>query len=75
MKYNTGDKVKIINYGHMIHVFAKPVDMIPEIIGKMGIIQDATGDVQGYSIVGIPEKHAWYNADQLELVNANPNSL
>lgn len=67
-KFNVGDKVRIINYGHMAVWQGKDFDMTPEIIGKEGIICIANGGYQGYAINGIPEKHAWYNEDQLELI-------
>lgn len=50
------------------HVLWK--DMSPEIIGKTGIISEVK-KIQGqyeYCIEGIPEKHAWYYEDQLEMV-------
>ncbi len=45
-------------------------DPMSQLIGKEGIIEernDRTERLQ-YSIRGIPGKHAWYNGDQLELI-------
>jgi hypothetical protein len=77
--YVVGDKVKVVNYGHRIWenrggdkiVF----DIAPQIVGKIGIINkvESTQGIHGYSIDGIKGKVAWYNDDQLEMVQANPN--
>ncbi len=76
-KFNIGDKVKVVNYGHIIISCEKGirtnVDITKNIVGKIGIIQTINGGQ--YSIFGIPEKVAWYNEDQLELVSANINTL
>lgn len=77
MKYNIGDKVRIINYGHMIHIGTGvpgrepgPCDIRPELIGLEGVVEKGilTQGVPGYSIDGIG---AWYHEDQLELVMKN----
>lgn len=85
MKYNTGDRVRIVNYGHkisvhpeMLHYMPKcpvigkdqsggyVIDIDPRLIGREGIIEkEFMGE---YSIKGIG---AWYNPDQLELIQAN----
>ena len=47
------------------------VDNSAFLVGKEGIISEVT-NTQGlwkYSIKGIPEKAAWYNEDQLQLIN------
>ena len=47
------------------------LDTMPEIVGKKGVI-DNISNIQGddkYSIKGIMGKTAWYNENQLELVD------
>lgn len=86
-KYKIGDKVRIVNYGHLIYESSKNenplkfktisddgniriMDMLPEIVGKEGVIVDIS-ETQGevsYAIDGIVGKHAWYNEDQIELI-------
>jgi hypothetical protein len=80
MKYGIGDRVRVVNFGANIwrnHGDGKfeIIDIRPEVVGKEGIICKAelTQDVPTYAIEGIPEKHAWYSEDQLEMVNPNPN--
>ena len=46
-------------------------DSSPELVGKIGIIADVSDGE--YAINGIPGKYAWYNEEQLEMVNPNPN--
>jgi len=45
-------------------------DSLPEIVGKEGVISKTTITQERpyYAIEGISEKHAWYNEDQLELI-------
>ena len=94
-KFNIGDKVKIINYGHLMcehvddHVKIKGcpvyktegkyvfVDMEPHLKGRRGLISGITktqGD-WGYKIVFKHDSLAWLDEEQLELINANPNTL
>lgn len=51
------------------------VDFLHKIIGQEGIINGwtKTQDIVQYSIEGIPRKCAWYDEEQLEIVNKNPN--
>ena len=45
-------------------------DINPKIVGKEGVVEKAT-NTQGkfqYAVNGIPEKHAWYDEKQLELI-------
>lgn len=76
MRLKSGDKVRIINYGH--HIFDidengefRVIDLVPEIVGKIGVIDRATETQTSgqYSIIGIPGKTAWYDDKQLELIN------
>lgn len=52
------------------------LDMSPHLVGQEGIIQKVTitqGQPQ-YAIDGIPQKHAWYDEQQLEMISENPNT-
>lgn len=88
MTFVIGDKVKVVNYGHLIWAHKDSVmnlsfpvvkvggnitwmDMNISIVGKEGIVSKVSGS--GYALEGIPEKHAWYYEDQLEMVSPNPN--
>lgn len=79
MKFNIGDKVEIINYGHIIwHMQDDKLvahDMSPELIGQQGIITDAhqTQGKDTYALQG-PNKAAWYDNGQLKLIQTNPNT-
>lgn len=56
-------------------------DMLPDIVGKLGIVKGCYADLYGhqlmggpkeadyktYSVDGIPSKSAWYDENQLEL--------
>jgi hypothetical protein len=74
MTYNIGDKVRIVNYGHVIYKWAgngrmEAIDISPNLIGKEGVIdRQCDSNDDSYSIQGIG---AWYHSDQLELVEAN----
>jgi hypothetical protein len=93
-KFNIGDKVKVIKYGHPAWsnvpnvlypiIFEeddgwKRIDMMPELVGEVGIVSIVESHLQNnnyeYALKGISRKHAWYNEEQLELINANPNTL
>ncbi len=68
-KFKIGDKVKVVEYGHIIFSCfdgtTKAIDINPKVIGKKGIVTEI---LQGtYALDGIPEKIAWYKDDQLEL--------
>lgn len=74
-----GDKVKIVGYGSIgvDEVEGQMVvrDWQPQIVGKVGIVCEVN-TIQAsfqYAIKGIEGKIAWYNEDQLEMVNKNPN--
>jgi hypothetical protein len=47
------------------------VDYQPELVGKIGLIREASGGQ--YALSGIKGKEAWYDAGQLEMINRNPN--
>jgi hypothetical protein len=72
-KLKVGDKVRVINYGSLLWENDKygnltTFDMSPELIGKEGVVSKVTKTqgVTEYAVDGIPEKHAWYDRDQLE---------
>ena len=88
-KFGIGDKVRIVGYGSCMMMHKESlkdnpsswpvvaikgniayIDTMPQLVGKVGLISKVDG---GYAIEGIREKHAWYNADQLEMVAQNPN--
>ena len=94
-KYKIGDKVRVVKYGHLMHMSKREYEVIfpdgfpdnifmedqvsvvvdwrPEVIGKEGVVQIVSDGPNGiqYSLDGIPEKSAWYNHNQLELVKKN----
>lgn len=80
-KFDIGDKVKVVGYGSLMwtnHGDGKVTykDMRPEMVGQTGIVSIAK-ECQGmwnYALVKIEGKSAWYNEDQLEMVNRNPNN-
>jgi len=74
MKFNLGDKVKVVNYGHQVFTTSNGVrseyDALPGIVGKEGMVTKVSTvqNKPSYSVSGIPEKGSWFNEDQLELV-------
>lgn len=74
--YKVGDKVRVINYGGLVDQIMgngeiKKVDLASEIVGKEGVIVQIINQqgVPKYKIEGIPMKTAWYDEEQLELVD------
>lgn len=74
-----GDKVRVVKYGHILIMgeyeqslgFPYKYDINPSIIGKEGVIVEikTSKDLPTqYELSGIPEKVAWYNEDQLVLL-------
>ena len=51
-------------------------DISPEVVGQIGIISkcNKTQGIDQYSLEGIKGKCSWYNNNQLELINKNPNN-
>jgi len=51
------------------------VDFHPELVGKVGIIYEKDGRSPNaqYALKGIPQKVAWYDEEQLEMIAQNPN--
>lgn len=94
MNFKSGDKVRIINYGHIMFMrkddeykpdnilfeneYIYRIDMMPQIVGKEGIIKGSYFDLYGngrkdeYCIEGIPGKTSWYNQAQLEPIKPQP---
>lgn len=78
-KIKIGDKVKIVNYGHLIWSFAEEpnlklykkdhsfyyYDLRPEWVGKETVIIGLSGDGKKYST----ELFSWADENQLELVD------
>jgi hypothetical protein len=74
MKFQVGDKVKIINYGHIIwYMEGESIlmgDLAKDLLGQTGTITDSEkiNGHEKYAIHGIETKRAWFNEDQLELI-------
>lgn len=83
MPFKIGDKVRVVNYGHLVTMkeqYAKSMSFpIYKKEGKnwmMDMCPEAVGKkgtveslLDGkYAINGIKEKHAWYDDGQLELI-------
>lgn len=72
-KFKTGDIVRIVNYGHRYwetvdgEVYVR--DMNPDLVGQVVVIEKVsiTQEIPHYSVIGV-SKSAWYNEDQLELI-------
>ena len=72
LKFNIGDKVRIVDYGHLVWTRAndgevKWIDISPEIVGNTGVINERS-NTGGYSLDVDDFKSAWYSHEQLELV-------
>lgn len=73
-KYNLGERVVVVNYGHKIYQHKKgqdfSIDFSPELVGQKGIIVkvETVQNMSHYALGGIEGKHAWYNEDQIELI-------
>lgn len=93
-KFKSGDKVKIILYGHLYWIFKKEygiyfkegyastkkpkhiyketedvylIDLQPELVGQKAIVDKTSEGDTIYKLIG-PNKVAWYNEEQLELI-------
>ena len=72
-KFKTGDIVRIVNYGHRYweiidgEVYIR--DMRPDIVGQVAVVEKVTVTQERpqYVLIGA-SKSAWYNEDQLELI-------
>ncbi len=51
------------------------LDMSPGLVGQEGLVDKVTitQGIPQYAIDGIKDKHAWYNEEQMEMINRNPN--
>lgn len=93
-KFKAGDKVRIINYGHLVWQVGGGkeiswVDISPELVGKQATVDGSYADFielgkpnflghrneqneKQYALLGV-SKHAWYNEEQLELIEYEPD--
>ena len=62
------DSYKFLEENDTVFVY----DTNPDLVGQEGIVEKVSGNQ--YALQG-PYIHAWYNEEQLELINANPNTL
>ena len=90
-KFNTGDKVRIVNYGHIaIESIHDEISLGGPIIWERGnmraidVSPELVGkkaiitegdDDFGYSLKTKKDKMAWFSPDQLEMITPNPNRL
>jgi len=72
-KFNVGDKVRVVGYGHLIFGFENgrktTTDICADLVGKEGTVKEVT-ETQGkikYALDGL-SKTAWYDEKQLEKV-------
>ena len=87
--YGIGDKVRIVNYGHLVWVSkneSKPnksiimsdadrwwVDMAPELVGQTGLVQKVI-ETQNVISYSVYKVGSWFSEGQLELVSRNNNN-
>lgn len=80
-RFDIGDKVKVVEYGSLVWInhgegAISYKDISPDLVGQIGIVS-IVKECQGrwdYALERIKGKSAWYNEDQLEMVNRNPNN-
>ncbi len=76
MKYNLGDRVEIVNYGHQIWNSIEGsdkvnvIDLQPQLVGKQATIMESTENQPGYEqykldIDGYGSR-AWFGLKQLK---------
>lgn len=86
-KIHRFDMVEVVNYGHWLLVQkdyetsmpliqetegGKYVDMLPELVGKIGVVSKISGG--RFSVSGIKGKESWYDREQLKLIpNVKPS--
>ena len=80
MKYKTGDRVEIINYGQAIWSSdpctgkgkVMVTDMQPQLVGKKATISECTESQPGYERYSLDIDDygyiAWFGLDQLKLI-------
>jgi len=79
MKYKTGDRVEIINYGHAMWEAipgskdkVNVTDMQPQLVGKKATISECTESQPGYERYSLDIDNygyiAWFGLDQLKLI-------
>ena len=83
-KYNKGDRIRIINYGHQIWEQSgvpgkvKVIDLSPELVGQLGTIQYSYNDEYDKVQRDRPEQYSikfdngrevsWFTLNQLERI-------
>ena len=83
-KYNKGDRVRIINYGHQIWEQSgvpgkvKVIDLSPELVGQLGTIQYSYNDLYDSKLRRSAEQYSikfdngrevsWFTLNQLERI-------
>lgn len=85
MKFQEGDEVRVVSYGHMIHMFVPAGDgtgsrvasrdMCPELVGQCGVVSKISSTGDSYAVDGIRGKAAWFNDSQLEHKNRFKNMI
>jgi len=80
MKYNTGDRVKLVNYGHQTWIRPKDGDKVkvydlqPDLVGREAIVvEGVTTQNQEKYVLDIKGKgkQAWFSTKQLVLIKKN----
>jgi hypothetical protein len=83
-KYNKGDRIRIINYGHQIWEQSgvpgkvKVIDLSPELVGQLGTIQYSYNDLYDSKLRRSAEQYSikfdngrevsWFTLNQLERI-------
>ncbi|MBT7928819.1 hypothetical protein HN682_02715 [Candidatus Peregrinibacteria bacterium] len=83
-KYNKGDRIRIINYGHQIWEQSgvpgkvKVIDLSPELVGQLGTIQYSYNDLYDSKLRRSAEQYSikfdngrevsWFTPNQLERI-------
>jgi hypothetical protein len=69
MKFKTGDRVQIVNYGQAIWDEKGMTDIQPQLVGKKGTISEATESQPGYERYSLDVDNygyiAWFGTAQL----------
>ncbi len=74
-QFKAGDKVRVVNYGHLVSTPCKgtenskttKVDALPSIVGCVGTVAFVK-DNRHILLGGIYDKASWYDCEQLELI-------
>ncbi len=79
MKYKTGDRIEIINYGHPIWEAipgnkdkVNVTDIQPQLVGKKATVSECSESQPGYERYSLDFDNygyiAWFGLDQLKLI-------